>query len=319
MSNSEKPILLAMSAAPFWHCGRTISRNSVHYFIALLPACIMAIWYNGIPALGVMALSMLTSIITEEFWTTKVLGRESTLKDGTAAVSGLLLAFLFPATAPFWIVILAAFCAISFGKMAFGGFGANPVSTVLVGWVFVFVSFPITMDPNSMLLTTSFIDPLVRLKYFGVEYAQNFTYIDLLLGRQINALGAGQVLALIVGGVYLAARGVIRYEIAISFLAGLLLVAGILNIMNPELYINPFFHLVTGSTVLCAFFLATEYSCAPSRPVGMILYGLVGGALVVIIRTLGVYTDGAPFAVLFINLLTPFFDMIRPKPFGAKK
>jgi len=320
MSNSEKNILFAMSAAPFWHCGRTITKNSIHYMIALMPAVFMAVWHWGIPALGVMTLSVLVAMLTEEMWT-RVMKRHSTIIDGTAAVSGLLLAFLMPATAPYWLVILAAFCAISIGKMAFGGYGTNPVNTVLVGWAMVFISFPIFMDPNSMLLQTNFIDPLVRLKYFGVENLSNapFTTFGLMIGNQIGALGASQILPLCLGGVYLLARGVIRWEISFFFLIGVLLVAGILNAIDPTQYASPFFHLLTGSTVLCAFFLATEYACAPDRIIGMILFGLVGGALVVIIRTYGVYTDGAPFAVMLANLLCPYFDMIKPKPFGVKK
>ncbi len=320
MSNSEKNILFAMSAAPFWHCGRTITKNSMHYMIALMPAVFMAIWHWGIPALGVMSLSILVAMLTEELFT-RVMHRTSTIADGTAAVSGLLLAFLMPANAPYWIVILAAFCAISLGKMAFGGYGANPVNTVLVGWAMVFVSFPVFMDPNSMLLQTDFIDPLVRLKYFGAEALQNasFTTSGLMFGEQIGALGASQILALLVGGLYLLARGVIRWEISLFFLIGVLLVAAILNEVDPSKYASPFFHLMTGSTILCAFFLATEFACAPDRSLGMILFGLTGGALLVIIRTYGVYTDGAPFAVMLANLLCPYFDMIKPKPFGVKK
>ena len=259
-------------------------------------------------------------MLTEEFWT-RVMKRNSSIIDGTAAVSGLLLACLMPATAPYWLVILASFCAISFGKMIFGGYGTNPVNTVLVGWAMVLISFPIFMDPNSMLLQTEFIDPLVRLKYFGVDglSTASFTTYGLIIGEQIGALGASQILALSIGGMYLLARGVIRWEISISFIMGVLLVAGILNVIDPTKYANPFFHLITGSTILCAFFLATEFSCAPDRPLGMILFGLIAGALVIIIRTYGVYADGAPFAVMLANLLCPYFDMIKPKPFGVKK
>lgn len=321
MSNSEKNILFAMSVAPFWHCGRTITKNSIHYMVALMPVVFMAIWHWGIPALGVMALSVLAAMLTEELWT-RVMERPSTIMDGTAAISGLLLAFLMPATAPYWLVILAAFCAISFGKMVFGGYGANPVNTTLVGWAMVFISFPIFMDANSMLLQTDFIDPLVRLKYFGADSLSgaSFSNFGLMTGHQIGALGASQILPLFVGGIYLLANGIIRWEISLFFILGVLLLGGLLHTIDPIQYASPFFHLLTGSTILCAFFLATEFSCVPDRSIGMILFGLTGGALLVIIRTYGVYTDGAPFAVMLVNLLCPYFDMImKPKPFGAKK
>ncbi len=319
MSNLDKNFLFSMSVAPFWHCGRTIRGNSIHTGIALVLVIAMALWHWGISVIGVVGLSAFVALLTEEFWN-KVMERHSTWNDGTALVSGVLLACLLPATAPFWLVIIAAFCAITFGKMAFGGYGANPVSTVCVGWAMVFVSFPIYMDPNAMLLQTDFIDPLVRLKYFGPDFMEHsVSFTDLLLGKQIGALGASQNLAVILGGVYLLARGVIRMEVVISFIAGILLLGGILNICSPEQYVNPFYHLLTGTTLFCAFFLATDFACTPDRSIGMWLYGLIGGMLVVVIRTYGIYTDGAPFAVMLINLLSPYFAMIQPKPFGVKQ
>lgn len=319
MSNLDKNFLFSMSVAPFWHCGRTIRGNSIHTAAALSIVFVMALWHWGISVLGVAGLSALVSMLTEEFWN-KVMGRHSTLNDGTAFVSGLLLACLLPANAPFWLVIIGAFCAITFGKMAFGGYGANPVSTVCVGWAMIFISFPIYMDANAMLLQTDFIDPLVRLKYFGPDFMTNSVSVtDLLLGKQIGGLGAAQILGIILGGIYLIAKGVIRMEIVVFFVIGVLLLGGILNIYNPELYVNPFYHLLTGSTLFCTFFLATEPSSAPDRAIGMRLYGLLGGMLVVVIRTYGIYTDGAPFAVMLINLLSPYFAMIQPKPFGVKE
>lgn len=319
MSNLDKKLLFSMSVAPFWHCGRTIRGNSIHTSIALIVVIAMAVWHWGISVLGVVGLSALFSMLTEEFWN-KIMGRHSTLNDGTAFVSGVLLACLLPANAPFWLVIIGAFCAITFGKMAFGGYGANPVSTVCVGWAMIFVSFPIYMDPNAMLLQTDFIDPLVRLKYFGPDFMVNsVSFTDLLLGKQIGGLGSVQNLGIILGGIYLIATGVIRMEIVVFFVIGVLLLGGILNMYNPELYVNPFYHLLTGSTLFCAFFLATECASAPDRAMGMRLYGLMGGILVVVIRTYGIYTDGAPFAVMLINLLSPYFALIQPKPFGVKE
>ncbi len=321
MSNSEKNILFAMSAAPFWHCGKTTFKNSIHYFIALLPAAVMSVWHWGLDSLAVMSLSVAIAILTEEFWT-MVMKRKSTIDDGTAFISGLLLSFLMPSTAPYWLVIIGSFCAISFGKMVFGGFGANPVNTVLVGWAMIFISFPVFMDPNSMLLNTELVDPLMFYKLFGVEFidiGKIPTLYEIMIGQQIGPLGASQSLALAIGGIYLIGLGVIRWEISLSFICGVIFISGIYNILYPDAYASPFFHVFTGSTILCAFFLATEFASAPSRTTAMILYGFAGGTLVVIIRTYGIYIDGAPFAVMLINLLSPYFDMIKPKPFGVKK
>lgn len=313
----EEKVLLAMSAPPFWHCGRTVQRASLHTILALLPALAMGIFYNGIPALRVVCLSVVVAMLSEAL-SQKIMERDIELSDGTAVVAGMFFAFLLPATVPWWLVVLGSSLSIFLGKMAFGGYGTNPVCTCLVGWALLEVSFPSLMDPNSMLLNTVFTDPLVHLKYFGATAAEYYSHMDLLFGRQIGGLGSAQILPLFLGGTYLVARGIIRWEIVVAFLGGALFTAGAFNIANPSLYVNPFFHILTGSTVFGAFFLATESSCSPSRPLAMILYGLTGGCLAIISRLFSIHVDAVPYAILFVNLLAPYFELIRPKPFGVK-
>ena len=314
----QQPVLLAVSAPPFWHCGRTVKKINATMLLALAPAAIMAVWRWGIPAARVMALAIVTGIIVEALCQ-KIMGREISVDDMSVAVSCLLFAFLLPAAAPWWLVMLGAGLSISLGKMAFGGLGANPVNTSLVGWAMLYVSWPMLMDPNSMQLTTTFIDPLVRLKYFGAAAATSqISLTDMLLGNQIGGLGAAQSGALFLGGSYLAARGVIRWEIALSFFAGVILTAAIYHTIDPEQYATPLFHLCTGSTMLGGFFLATEWASSPGRTLPMMLYGLIGGALVIIIRIYSIHIDGVPFAILLINLLAPLLDTMHPKPFGAR-
>jgi electron transport complex protein RnfD len=238
--------------------------------------------------------------------------------DFTAVVSGLLLSFLLPAASPWWFVMLGAVIALTLGKTAFGGLGTNPVSTPLVGWAVLFVSFPLLIDPNAAQLATDFTDPLTRLKYFGPAAAETIPLTDLLLGRQINGLGAGQAGALLLGGSVLAARGIVRWQISLGFFLGVAGPAAFLSMLDPATNASPLFHLCTGSVLLCGFFLATETGNSPTRPLSMIIYGFSGGMLTVILRKYGVNTDAAPFAVLLLNMLTPYLDMLRPKPFGVK-
>ena len=316
MSQSNNDILLAISTPPFWHCGRTIRQNSLHTLLALAPAAALSLIQWGVPAARVMALSMVAAIVTEAVC--QILMKQKLSQDnGTAAVTGLALAFLLPASAPWWLTLIAAVCAMGVGRMAFGGYGATQVNAALVGWALVFVSFPIPMDPNAAVLHTSLADPLFRAKFFGGAAAADFPLADLLLGRQLGGLGATQTGALFLGGLYLALRGVIRWEIPCAFLAGTFLVASAFHLADPELYAGPLFHIFSGSTVFAAFFLATEDSCCPHRRLPMTLYGLTGGALVMLIRVFGVYADGAPFAVMLINLLAPMFALIRSHPFGT--
>ena len=310
-------VLLAVSAPPFWHCGRTVRKNRYHMLLALLPVVVMAVWHWGLPAARVMALAMCTGVAVEAFCQ-RIMGRDISVDDFSGAVACLLFAMLLPAAAPWWLVVIGAALCITLGKMAFGGLGTNPVNTSLVGWALLFVSWPVLMDPNAMQLATSYVDPLVKLKYFGAAAVADISAWDLILGRQIGGLGAAQTLGVFIGGSYLAARGVIRWEIALSFFVGVAALAAVFNVIDPVRYATPLFHLCTGATLLGGFFLATEAASSPDRQIPMMLYGLIGGAMVIIIRVYGIYTDGVPFAILLINLLTPLLDMIRPKPFGGK-
>lgn len=316
-ANPNESAFLAVSAPPFWHCGRTIKQNNYNILIALIPVVLMAIWHWGIPAARVMAIAITAGIVVEALCQ-RLMKRDIEVDDFSCVITCLLFSFLLPAASPWWLVIIGATLCIALGKMCFGGLGTNPVNSSLVGWAMLYISWPVLMDPNAAQLNTLLIDPLVRLKYFGLESIPQLSNMDLFLGYQINGLGAGQIAGLLLGGIYLSIRGIIRWEIAISFFVGVLLMASIFNIINPEQYTSPVFHLLTGSTVLCGFFLATESANSPDRPIPMFIYGIIGGIMVIVIRAYGVHTDGAPFAVLIINLLTPIIANIKPKPFGVK-
>ena len=137
-----------------------------------------------------------------------------------------------------------------------------------------------------------------------------------IIHRRLGAVHAG---LLFLGGLFIIFRGVIRWEVPLAFLIGVIVTASCFQIADPARYAGPLFHLFSGTTMLAAFFLATEDSCSPHRRLPMCLYGLTGGALVVIIRIFGMYTDGAPFAVMLINLLAPVFGLVVTRPFGWKK
>ncbi len=315
---SPSPTLLAVSAPPFWHSGRTVRGSMLLSTLALLPAACAAVYFYGLPALGVFSLSVAVAILAESL-ACLIMRRPQSITDGHAVLMGLLFAFLLPSSAPWWLVAFGSAFTILIGKMAFGGLGASPLSAPCVGYVALAISWPVLMTPFTAELFTSFPDPLAMLHLFGVERAQDVGLVPMLLGQQLGAAGASQVGLLALGGILLCARGVIRWEISASFLAGTALMAAICFTINPEAYAGPLFHILTGSTLLGAFFLATDYSASPNRPFAMVLYGALGGVLVVCIRNFGVYPDGVPFAVLLINLLTPLLDNLRPRPFGVSK
>jgi electron transport complex protein RnfD len=271
-------VLLAMSAPAYWHCGRTIRKISFYAIMGCMPAVLMALWNWGLPAARVMALSVVVCVAVEALCE-KAMGREVMVDDLTAVYAGLLFAFLLPAASPWWLVVLGAGLCMVFGKMVFGGLGANPVSTPLVGWAILAVSFPLFMDANAMQLQTDFLDPLVRLKFFGAAAAGDIPLADLLLGRQIDGLGAGQVLGLFMGGSFLCARGIVRWQVSLGFFLGVCGLAALFQMLDPAQNASPLFHLCTGSVMLGGFFMATEIGNTPSRPLPMFLYGLLGGVL----------------------------------------
>lgn len=309
---------------PYMHRGYTMSGMTRDALIALLPAAALAAYHFGLPALRVMALAAGAACLTEAVWQ-KLLGREIRVYDGTALVAGLLFAFLLPAGAPWWLVVTGAVLSIIFGKQIFGGLGCNPLCTPLVGWAIMMVAWPTFMDPTAMNLQSAFIDPLIRLKYFGGGSLAPGSELPLLLGEQLGGLGSAQVGAVLLGGLYLAARKAVRWEIPAAFLVGILGLGfffyqfGAAIGVNPAATPEPHLYLLTGSTLFAAFFLATDHTSSPVGPGGMVVYGLFAGCMTVLIRIFGVYSDGAPFAVLLAGLLTPMCDLIRVAPYGKRR
>jgi electron transport complex protein RnfD len=158
--------------------------------------------------------------------------------------------------------------------------------------------------------------PLSLLKYFGVDSIDHLRIADLLIGRQIGGIGSTFGIGLILGGIYLMARGFVRWEISLSFLAGIFIAAAIFNAIDPTRFAGPFLHLCTGYTLIAAFFLAPEDASSPVNFIPMFIYGAVGGIMTVLIRNIGAYIDGAILAILVINLINPLLDKIRPKALG---
>jgi electron transport complex protein RnfD len=227
---------------------------------------------------------------------------------------------LIPATMPWWAVVTGTFTVIVIGKHIFGGIGSNAFHPVAVAVAILMVSWKTLFNFDAALLNYDFAFnaayPLGVAKAFGAEAAARFSLPDLLMGKQIGGIGATFGLGLIVGGIYLMIRGFIRWEIATSFLAGIYLAALLFQIADPVRFASPGFHLLTGYSLVGAFFLATEDSSSPVNTVPMIIYGLVGGIMTVLIRNIGAWVDGVILAILVINLVQPLLDKIRPKALG---
>ncbi len=310
---------LIVSPAPFWHDGSSIPVRQVHTIAAAIPAVLFGVFLYGLPALGVVCLSVSTAMLWE-LAANRMTGRAYSIGDGNAALIGLLLAMLMPATVPWWAVIIGTCVALFVGKHIYGGIGGNPFNPALIGYAIIMVSWKGLFDFNAALVNYDFgfnmIYPLAAVKQHGAAAAANYPLCSLLLGMQTGGIGATFGLGLILGGLYLIVRGFIRWEISISFLAGVFITALLFNIANPVKFADPFFHLLTGYTLIGAFFLATDDSSSPVNLIPMLLYGAGAGVMTMLIRNIGAYVDGVVFAVLLFNIANPLLDKIRPKALG---
>lgn len=317
MNNPKK---LIVSHAPFIHIGSSIPQMSLHIILAALPAVILGGMFRfGASAIAVVSFSVATAMLWE-IAINLVSKKPVSVGDGNAAVIGLIFAMLLPATAPWWFVLTGTFIAIVIGKQIFGGIGSNAFNPVALALAILMVSWGDFLDFDEMYRHFHFdfipTYPLAAVKHFGLDAIEPVRLTDLLLGRQIGGIGATFGLGLIMGGVYLMIRGFIRWEICLSFLGGVFITALIFNVIDPSRFAGPFFHLLTGYTLVAAFFLAPEDSSSPVNFIPMLLYGAMGGMMTVLIRNIGAYVDGAILSILLINLLNPLLDKIRPKTLG---
>ncbi len=316
MSDSKKFIV---SHAPFWHNGSSVSVRHYNIIGAALPALLFGMAQYGGPALAVAAFSVGSAMLWEMLLN-MAMKRNQTIADGHAALIGLVFAMMLPATAPWWLVLTGTFVSVVVGKMIFGGIGGNPFHPALIGAGILFVSWGDYFDFNEALrnydLGFTMTYPLWSAKFFGAGAVDHLSILNLLAGQQIGGIGATFGLGLIAGGIYLIVRGYIRWEIPVSFLAGVFLTAFIFHTANPDRFAGPLFHLVTGYTLLGAFFLAPEDSSSPVNFVPMLLYGAGAGVLTILIRNIGIYVDGVVYGILLMNIANPLLDKIRPKAIG---
>ncbi len=293
--------------------------------IALIPAFICSAVFFG-TGVFVVTLTSVVACLAFEFLIQKyLLKRQPTIFDGSALLTGVLLAFNMPSNLPVWIIVIGALVAIGIGKMSFGGLGCNIFNPALVGRVFLLISFPVQMTtwPRPLGFAGSYVDastgatPLAILKEAvksGTPISQIMSteeipgYREMVLGNMGGSLGEVAALALLVGFVYMLLRKIISWHIPVAIFATVFVFAGILHVCNPEQYASPIFHLLSGGLVLGAIFMATDYVTSPMSHKGMLIYGIGIGILTVVIRVFGAYPEGMSFAILIMNAFTPLIN-----------
>ena len=320
---------LIVSLSPHVHGGDSVQKNMYGVLIALIPALLVSFYMFGVGAVIVTFTSVAACVFFEWAITKFILKREQiTILDGSAAVTGILLAFNLPSNIPLWIIIIGALVAIGVAKMTFGGLGCNPFNPALAGRIFLLVSFPVQMTswPNIGQLS-SYTDaetgatPLALMKqavHGDIEALGQLPDIfDLFLGNNPGCIGEISALALLLGLVYMLWRKIFSWHIPVSILVTVFVLTGLMYWVNPVAYASPFVHLFTGGLMLGAIFMATDYVTSPMTHKGMIIYGIAIGFLTVVIRVFGSYPEGMSFAIFIMNAFTPLINTFcKPKRFG---
>lgn len=325
---------LVVSPSPHVHGGDSVPKNMYGVIIALIPALAASLWYFGLGAMIVSLTAVAACVLFEWIIQKYLMKTTPSISDGSAAVTGLLLAFNLPTNIPLGLIIIGAAVAIGIGKMTFGGLGNNPFNPALVGRVFLLISFPVQMTswPVPVESRFQYLDastgatPLSVIKE-GVASGASVSdlmseipsYLNLFLGNMGGSAGEIAGIALVLGGLYMIWRKIITWHIPVSVLASVAVFTGILHLVDPETYVGPLFHLLTGGVLLGAFFMATDYVSSPMSRQGMLLYGIGIGVITVLIRVYGAYPEGVSFAILIMNGFTPLIDKyMKPKRFGEK-
>jgi electron transport complex protein RnfD len=336
-------------SGPFTHAPTSVQKTMVTVLLALVPATLFDLYLFGLPALFLFAITIGSCVAAEYAcltWGGKPTG--PALSDGSAVLTGWLLAMSLPPWAPWWIAVLGAVFAIPLAKHAFGGLGQNVFNPAMVARVALLVSFPVQMtlfvtphplfaagspglmDALHITFGTGTLDSMSSasaMGYIKTELSRGVAanesikhvpdLLDLALGSKAGSMGETSALLILAGGVLLLVRGIISWHIPAALLATLFVLGTVFHGVDPTRFTPGIFHVVSGASFLGAFFIATDYVTSPVSKKGQLVFGVGVGLLTWVIRTFAGYPEGMAFAVLLMNALTPIIDQhFRPRVFG---
>ena len=310
MKPKDTSVRYLLSSSPHAHASVSVTRLMLDVILALLPTTAAGIAFFGWPALWTVLTCVVSAVATEALCR-RAMGREQTVGDLSAVLTGLLLALNLPAGLPLWMAAAGSVFAIAIAKQVFGGLGMNPFNPALAARAFLLISFtgPMTTwlkpfwwrSPEAMTTAT----PLATQEFPG--------FADLFLGMMPGCIGEVSAMALLVGAAYLLVRRVITWHIPVAFLATCAVCALVLG--GAPVHVQ----LLSGGIVLGACFMATDYVTSPASAKGKLIFGCGCGLLCMLIRRFGAYPEGCSFAILIMNAFAPLISRwTKPKPFGAK-
>ena len=324
--------LLKVSLSPHVHGGNSVQKEMYGVIYAMIPAMLVSFYFFGLDAIRVTLIAVAASVAFEYLIQKYLLKAKASILDGSAVITGVLLAFNMPSNLPAWIIIIGALMAIGVAKMSFGGIGQNIFNPALVGRVFLLISFPVQMTswPKPSILNFSLTDAETGATALGVVkeglgngvplsdlMAQIPSMTDMLIGNMGGSIGEMSAIALILGGIYMLWKKIISWHIPVAMLGSMAVFSGVLHLVSPEEYAGPLFHIVTGGALLGAIFMATDMVTSPMTKSGMIVFGVGIGVITIAIRVFGAYPEGVSFAILIMNSFVPLINnRFKPKRFG---
>ncbi|MBQ9597157.1 MAG: RnfABCDGE type electron transport complex subunit D [Bacteroidales bacterium] len=329
-----------ISPSPHIHAPASTASIMRDVLIALAPATLVSLVFYGWAELLLVAVCIAACMLTEVAIERFLQHTPSTLRDGSAAVTGLLLALNLPASCPWWVAVIGSVFAIGVVKMTFGGLGQNVFNPAIAARVFLLVSFPSIMTdwsaPASISSAWGFsqVDAVSGATPLGIVSeglrsgmtldeifaAHSFSYKEMLFARVGGSAGELSALALLLGFVYLLARKVIKATTTLSIWATIIGVSMVFSFINPSAYTDPLFNMLTGGVLLGSIFMATDYVTSPMSNTGCVIYGFGIGLQTMLIRYFGAYPEGMSFAILLMNAFVPLINRYCHQPkFGRAK
>lgn len=305
-----KEDFLTVSSSPHIRADHSSSSIMRDVVIALLPALIAGVVRFGIYAAVLTAICVGTCVVTEAI-IQKLMKKEITINDYSAVVTGTLLAFNLPISAPWWLAVIGSVFAIAIVKQCFGGIGQNFMNPALAARAMLVASWPARMTSSAFADATTSATPLQLVKSGVTEGLPG--YMDLLVGNVAGCIGEVSALALLIGGLYLLYKKVITWHIPVVFMGTVV----VLTFIFGE---NPIYHLLSGGLFLGAFFMATDYASCPVTRKAQIIYAFGCGLLTTVIRLWGGYPEGVSYAILLMNVCAPLIERFTiPKIYGEVK
>jgi electron transport complex protein RnfD len=329
--------LLTISTSPHIKDKDSVPRIMWTVAISLIPVVFAGTYIFGFRALWIMLIGTISAVATEALLQ-KIIKKQIAIYDGSAVVTGMLLAMVIPPGVPLWMPVIGSFCSIALAKIPFGGLGYNIFNPALIGRAILLASFPVAMTTwqlpisiqtinsvtNATAIASQNIDSVSGATTLALIKGGQFAYIqpvwDLFIGRSGGSIGETSELALLIGAIVLLVKRYVTWHIPVSFIGTVALVFGLKELIGDKNFIMIPIEVFSGGLILGAFYMATDMVTSPHTKTGGLIFGAGSGIITCVIRILGGYPEGVCYAILLMNAFTPLIDRyVKPKRFGIHR